>query len=159
MSESWINLCTDGTVQIALGDSEAGEVKRNGKREWIMGYNRNIGKYSAFNAELWVVLDGLALIHKGRYDGVLIQTDSLEVVKAIQDSSPSSSNSTLIRRINIFDEMPREVLALSPMIQEMEKGSGLRDTTEMEVIRMAKARVERCTWLRRGGDISISAHL
>ncbi|MFQ6635472.1 hypothetical protein Gotur_012442 [Gossypium turneri] len=112
MSESWINLCTDGAVQIALGDFEAGEVKRNGKREWIMGYNRNLGKCSAFNAELWVVLDGLALIHKGRYDGVLIQTDSLEVVKAIQDSSPSSSNSTLIRRINVrswaIQHFPRE---------------------------------------------------
>ncbi|MFQ6666038.1 hypothetical protein Gotur_032557 [Gossypium turneri] len=112
MLESWINLCTDGAVQIALGDSEAGEVIRNGKKEWIMGYNRNLGKCLVFNAELWGVLDGLALIHERRYDGVLIQTDSLEVAKAIQDPSPSSSNSTLIRRINVrlwaIQHFPRE---------------------------------------------------
>ncbi|MFQ6658147.1 hypothetical protein Gotur_027640 [Gossypium turneri] len=112
MSESRINLCIDGAVQIALGDSEVGEVIRNGKREWIMGYNKNLGKCSVFNVELWGVLDGLALIHKWRYDGVLIQTDSLEVIKAIQDSSPSSLNSTLIKRINVcswdIQHFPRE---------------------------------------------------
>ncbi|MFQ6651634.1 hypothetical protein Gotur_023885 [Gossypium turneri] len=119
-----------------------------------MGYNRYLGKCSIFDAELWGILDGLAFIHNMRRDGVLMQTDSLEVVQAIQDSSFSSSNSALIRRIHhlllnarpwmiqhcprvynkivdclakmafdisqglkIFEEISREVLALSPMSQ------------------------------------------
>ncbi|KAH1083027.1 hypothetical protein J1N35_022788 [Gossypium stocksii] len=73
-----------------------------------MGYNRYLGKCSIFDAELRGILDGLAVIHSMRREGVLMQTDSLEVVKAIQDSSFSSSNSALIRRIhhlllNIWD--------------------------------------------------------
>ncbi|MBA0750930.1 hypothetical protein Gogos_002306, partial [Gossypium gossypioides] len=114
----------------------------------------NLSKCSIFNVDLWGVLDGLALIQKGRYDGILIQTNSLDVFKAIQDFSFSSSNFALIRHIHhlllnvsslaiqylprdrnkvvdylakmafdmnqglkIFDEIPREVLALSPMVQ------------------------------------------
>ncbi|KAH1045874.1 hypothetical protein J1N35_036658 [Gossypium stocksii] len=37
---------------------------------------------------------------KEGYDNVLIQTDSLEVVKAIQENLSNGSNSTLVRRIH-----------------------------------------------------------
>ncbi|MBA0612531.1 hypothetical protein Godav_013127 [Gossypium davidsonii] len=84
--ESWISLCTDRAVQIVSGNATARGVIRNGNEEWIMGYNRYLGKCSVFDAELWGILDGLALIQYRRYDGVMIQTDSLEVVKAIQDT-------------------------------------------------------------------------
>ncbi|KAH1064862.1 hypothetical protein J1N35_029849 [Gossypium stocksii] len=100
MSGSWINLCTDVAVQIVSGDAATRGVIRNGNREWIIGYNRYLGKCSLFDPELWRILDGLALIQNMCYDRVLIQIDSLEMVKAIQDSSLSNSNSTLIRRIH-----------------------------------------------------------
>ncbi|MBA0659730.1 hypothetical protein Goklo_011837, partial [Gossypium klotzschianum] len=72
MSRSWINLCTDVAVQIVSGGAATGGD----------------------------ILDGLALIQNRCYDGVLIQIDSLEVVKAIQDSFLSSLNSALIRGIH-----------------------------------------------------------
>ncbi|KAH1114561.1 hypothetical protein J1N35_007939 [Gossypium stocksii] len=94
------------------------------------------------------------LIQNRNYDGVRIQYDSMEVVKAIQHFSLTSSNSAIIRRIRhllvnakswviqhfprdcnkiadclakmaldtnkglkTFEEIPKEVLALSPIIQ------------------------------------------
>ncbi|MBA0592141.1 hypothetical protein Gorai_009128, partial [Gossypium raimondii] len=42
---------------------------------------------SVFDAELWGILDGLALLMERGYDNVLIQTDNLEVAKTIQDGS------------------------------------------------------------------------
>ncbi|MBA0643395.1 hypothetical protein Goklo_027692, partial [Gossypium klotzschianum] len=76
------------------------ESHKKWKRRVDYGIRRYLGKCSAFDAELWEILHGLALIHNEHYDGVLIQINSLEVVKAIQVSSFSNSNSTLIRRIH-----------------------------------------------------------
>ncbi|MFQ6650171.1 hypothetical protein Gotur_022340 [Gossypium turneri] len=97
---SWISFCTDGAVQIASENAAARGAIRNVNGEWIMGYNRNLGKCSIFDAELWGKLDGLTLIQNMSYDGVKIQCDSSEVVKAIQDSSLTSSNSALFRCIH-----------------------------------------------------------
>ncbi|MFQ6648760.1 hypothetical protein Gotur_020901 [Gossypium turneri] len=62
-----------------------------------MGYNRNLGKCSIFDAKLWSILDGLTLIQNRSYDGVKIQSDNVKAVKAIQDSSPTSLPS-----LNVF---------------------------------------------------------
>ncbi|MBA0797987.1 hypothetical protein Gohar_008627, partial [Gossypium harknessii] len=48
------------------------------------------------------ILDGLTLIHYRRYEGVMIQIDSLEAVKTIQHSSLMSSNSALIKHIHLL---------------------------------------------------------
>ncbi|MBA0608367.1 hypothetical protein Godav_020598 [Gossypium davidsonii] len=60
------------------------ESHKKWKRRVDYGIRRYLGKCSAFDAELWEILHGLALIHNEHYDGVLIQINSLEVVKAIQ---------------------------------------------------------------------------
>ncbi|MBA0725266.1 hypothetical protein Golax_021863, partial [Gossypium laxum] len=51
----------------------------------ILGYNHYLGIYSVFDAELWEILDGLTLIRRRGYNIVFIHTNSLEVVKALQD--------------------------------------------------------------------------
>ncbi|MBA0818870.1 hypothetical protein Gohar_021894, partial [Gossypium harknessii] len=50
-------------------------------------------------AELWGLLDGLGILMDRGYDHVLIQTDNLEAIKAIQESPIGGSSSTLIRKI------------------------------------------------------------
>ncbi|MBA0586918.1 hypothetical protein Gorai_000059, partial [Gossypium raimondii] len=80
----------------------AGRVIRNRNGECIMRYNRHLGKCSVLDAELWGILDGLTLIHDRQYAGVMIQTDNLEAVKIIQDSSLTSSNFVLIRRVHLL---------------------------------------------------------
>ncbi|KAG8490303.1 hypothetical protein CXB51_015481 [Gossypium anomalum] len=112
-----------------------GSCKEYGTGEWIMGYNKNLCKCSIFDVGLWGILNYLTLNRNMSYDGVRIQSNSMEVVKAIQDSSPPSSNYALVRRIQhllvnvkswviqhlsrecnkiAFEEIPREVLAVFP---------------------------------------------
>ncbi|MBA0668711.1 hypothetical protein Goklo_001598, partial [Gossypium klotzschianum] len=89
----------DGAVQLQSGNAAAEEIVWDETGDWVFGYNRYLGKYSIFDAKLWGILEGLKLIQRGGYDKVIIQSDSLEVVKAIQRSFFNSLNSALIRRI------------------------------------------------------------
>ncbi|MBA0562559.1 hypothetical protein Golob_007594, partial [Gossypium lobatum] len=77
----------------------AGGVVRNQKGKWIIGYNRFLGSCSLFKAELWGILDGLNLLIDCGLDNVMIHSNSIEVVMAIQESSIGGSNTALIRRI------------------------------------------------------------
>ncbi|MBA0860681.1 hypothetical protein Goshw_020045, partial [Gossypium schwendimanii] len=43
-----------------------------------------LGKYSIFDSKLWGILDGLSLLQGNQCDNVLIQTDNLEAIEAIQ---------------------------------------------------------------------------
>ncbi|MBA0761977.1 hypothetical protein Gotri_024539 [Gossypium trilobum] len=36
--------------------------------QWILGFNRMLGLYSIFNAELWGILNGLIVLHNKRWD-------------------------------------------------------------------------------------------
>ncbi|MBA0568847.1 hypothetical protein Golob_006314 [Gossypium lobatum] len=69
----------------------------NGK--WILGFNQYLGMCLVLEAELWAIYDGLDLTLDQEHDKVLINTNSMEVVWAIQDMHSKDSNSTLIRRI------------------------------------------------------------
>ncbi|MBA0566656.1 hypothetical protein Golob_011454, partial [Gossypium lobatum] len=80
----------------------SGGVIRNGNEEWIVGYNRYLGNYSVFDAELWDILDELTIIQDMHYAGVKIQADSLEAVNAIQDPSLTGLNSTLVKDIHLL---------------------------------------------------------
>ncbi|KAK5787192.1 hypothetical protein PVK06_041845 [Gossypium arboreum] len=93
-------LNTDGVVQLDTGFAAAGGIVRDKDGNWIAGFHRFIGKCSVFDAELWGIFDGLRLVQKRGHNQVIILSDSLEVVKAITESSSTSSNSALIRRIH-----------------------------------------------------------
>ncbi|MFQ6657498.1 hypothetical protein Gotur_027139, partial [Gossypium turneri] len=67
--------------------------------EWIFGFNKYLWSSSVFDAKLWVILDGLTILINQGYDNVLIQSNSLEAVKDLQDSPLEGSNSALTRRI------------------------------------------------------------
>ncbi|KAK5819060.1 hypothetical protein PVK06_024017 [Gossypium arboreum] len=104
--EGPIFLNTDGAVQLGSRNTAAREVVRDANGNWIFGYNLYLGKCFIFNAELWGILERLRLIQRRDHDEIIIQFDSMEVVKAILDSSSTEANSTLIRRIQsiLFQE-------------------------------------------------------
>ncbi|KAH1072323.1 hypothetical protein J1N35_024651 [Gossypium stocksii] len=77
----------------------SGGVIRDGRGQWILGYNRPLGKCTAVIAELWVILDGLLLVQKQGYAEVIIQSDNLENVIFICESKLDSPKSSLVRRI------------------------------------------------------------
>ncbi|MBA0850658.1 hypothetical protein Goshw_003756 [Gossypium schwendimanii] len=78
---------------------DLGGVIRDGKRNWILGYNRFLGKCSVAVAKFWGILDSLLLLQKQGYDDVTFHYDNLEIVIAISDRNFEGSNSTLIKRI------------------------------------------------------------
>ncbi|MBA0675854.1 hypothetical protein Goari_017375, partial [Gossypium aridum] len=119
MPDRWIQLCTDGAVQVDSRTTAAGSVLRHGNGEWIIGYNK-------FLCECF--LDGLALIQDRRYTGVMIQMDNIEIVKAIQNSSSTVLNSTLIKQIHqllanvglwVLQYIPREINKITDSIAKM----------------------------------------
>ncbi|MBA0572151.1 hypothetical protein Golob_002511, partial [Gossypium lobatum] len=78
----------------------SGGIVHDQNRRWILGFNRYLGNCFVLDAELWGILDGLAILIGRVYDNVLIQPDNLEATKVIQEISSEGSNSTLIRRIH-----------------------------------------------------------
>ncbi|MBA0863273.1 hypothetical protein Goshw_018898, partial [Gossypium schwendimanii] len=94
-----VSLNTDGSVRFEDDSVVAEGVVRNQKGKWIIGYNRFLGSCSVFKAELWGILDGLNLLIDCGLDNVMIHSNSIEVVMAIQESSTGRSNTALIRRI------------------------------------------------------------
>ncbi|MBA0687594.1 hypothetical protein Goari_015116 [Gossypium aridum] len=71
--------------------------ENNGK--WIIGYNRRLGACSIIETELWDILDGVLLVQERHYHKILVQTDNIKVIEAINDSLSKCSNSAIIRRI------------------------------------------------------------
>lgn len=111
-------LNTDGAIQLDSGNVAIERLIRDEKGMWISGYNRFIRKCFIFNVKLWAILDGLKLIQRRDHDKVIIQSDSLEIVKAIQGRDPSNSNLALIRRIqNILAQEKPWLLTFIPRDQ------------------------------------------
>ncbi|MBA0549533.1 hypothetical protein Golob_020558, partial [Gossypium lobatum] len=89
-----------------------------------------LGKCSILEAELWGILDSLALVQEKQGNKVLIQTDSLEAIKAIQDSILMSSSSTFIKWIhhllkNVEDWKWHSVLPFNCVSYGLESGEKL----------------------------------
>ncbi|MBA0811146.1 hypothetical protein Gohar_003075 [Gossypium harknessii] len=97
LTGNWIQMYTDGTVKANFGFVTTGGVICDHNGKWILGFNRYLGMCLVLEAELWAIYDGLDLTLDQGHDKVLINTNSMEVVWAIQDMHSKDSNSTLIR--------------------------------------------------------------
>ncbi|KAH1057483.1 hypothetical protein J1N35_035548 [Gossypium stocksii] len=82
--------------------------------------------------ELWGIFDGLTLIQNMNNDGVRIQADSVMVIKTVQNSSLTSSNSVFIRCIRhllvnvrswIIHYLPRECNQIANCLAKMALGT------------------------------------
>ncbi|MBA0694217.1 hypothetical protein Goari_004533 [Gossypium aridum] len=99
LSEECILINIDGVVQLQSGNAADGGIVQDETRDWVFGYNRYSGQCSIFYAKLWGILEVLNFIRRRAHEKVIIQSDSLEVVKALQGSVSSISYSALTRRI------------------------------------------------------------
>ncbi|MBA0765640.1 hypothetical protein Gotri_014800, partial [Gossypium trilobum] len=100
LTRGWTFLNTDSAVQMESGDATVRRIMCGEKGDWVFGYNQFIGKCSIFYAKLWGILDGLKLIQRRDHDKVIIESDYLEVIKAIHRSVSKTSKSIMIRRIH-----------------------------------------------------------
>ncbi|KAK5771280.1 hypothetical protein PVK06_047470 [Gossypium arboreum] len=114
-SKDWIYLNVDGAISRTSERAAIGGVIRDSKGNWIMGYNRFLGNCSIFDAKLCGILDGLKLIQHRENGNVIIQSDSLEVVKAIHENVSKNSSSALLRRIHrILSQERQWILRYTP---------------------------------------------
>ncbi|MBA0692966.1 hypothetical protein Goari_010486, partial [Gossypium aridum] len=81
------------------GNTSASRVVRNQTRNWILGFNHFLGKCSPFEAKIWGILDGLLVLLNKGYKRATIQTDNLEVVRALTMEEQVGSGITLLRMI------------------------------------------------------------
>ncbi|MBA0562257.1 hypothetical protein Golob_007317, partial [Gossypium lobatum] len=77
----WNFINTDGVVKLELGSATAGGVMRDENDDWGFGYNQFLGKCLIFDTELWGILDDLKIIQQRGNDKVIIQSDSLRLLK------------------------------------------------------------------------------
>ncbi|MBA0682421.1 hypothetical protein Goari_024144 [Gossypium aridum] len=99
MGNTWTHLFTDGAVTISDGSASARGVLWDQQVNWILGFNHYLERCSVFKAELWGILDGLLVFLSKKFRRVTIQSDNLEVVKALQESWLTDSDITMFRRI------------------------------------------------------------
>lgn len=98
------------------------------KGEWILGYNHGLRSCSIFEAKLQGILNDLTLITERGHKNILVHTDSLKVIIAVQTGHLESSPSTLVRRIHLylqtveqwnFTHIPREKNRLAYRLAKM----------------------------------------
>ncbi|KAE8684789.1 hypothetical protein F3Y22_tig00111105pilonHSYRG00441 [Hibiscus syriacus] len=79
-----VKLNTDGAVDTRTGNAKGGGVLRDNDGQWLGGFNRNIGRCSAFHAELWALFDGLTLGWERGLRDIEVQLHNKEDVEILQ---------------------------------------------------------------------------
>ncbi|KAH1039675.1 hypothetical protein J1N35_041418 [Gossypium stocksii] len=91
-------LSTDGAVARDSGHTAIGGVVRGKDGNWIIGFGHYLGVCSSSKAEVWSILDGILLLLNKGYRQTIVQTNSLEVVQALNDMGMDELEITVLRR-------------------------------------------------------------
>ncbi|MBA0711134.1 hypothetical protein Golax_010355, partial [Gossypium laxum] len=83
LSYNWVRLNMDDLIRVEKGFAVASGLVRDHNGGWMFDFGRYLGNFIVLECELWGILDCLKLISDHCLEGVLIQTDCLEVVNAI----------------------------------------------------------------------------
>ncbi|PWA72247.1 ribonuclease h protein [Artemisia annua] len=83
--DKYLKLNTDGSSKGNPGPSSFGGVLRDGKGRWVCGYmGKMVGRsYTALEAEVWSIYNGLCLIKEKNLSNVLIETDREEILRLV----------------------------------------------------------------------------
>lgn len=84
-------LNTDGSV--INGIAAAGGLLRNAQGQWVAGFSMNIGHSSIHESKLWGLRQGLFLALQLGIDQLVVESDSLEVIQALDPDFPPNSQS------------------------------------------------------------------
>ncbi|KAK5776658.1 hypothetical protein PVK06_044618 [Gossypium arboreum] len=96
---TWVLLSTNGAVTRNSGHAISGGVVRDRDGIWIMGFGRYLGVCSPFEAEVWSILNGILLLLNKGLRRVIIQTNSLEAIQALNDLGMEEFGITVLRRV------------------------------------------------------------
>ncbi|KAF7812935.1 ribonuclease H [Senna tora] len=94
--KDWIKVNVDGAMCSLSGKTGCGGLARNNEGCWLKGFSGNLGKVSAFNAELWGIHHGLNLAWNMGWKRIIMESDSLVAVKKIRESQQCDANESPI---------------------------------------------------------------
>lgn len=79
----WYKLNTDGSVKGPHKNTGAGGVIRDSDGNWVIGFAKNLGLMTIFQAELWALYQGLELAIELNITDLEIDIDAKSVVEAV----------------------------------------------------------------------------
>ncbi|KAL0000416.1 hypothetical protein SO802_014197 [Lithocarpus litseifolius] len=90
-TSGWVKLNTDGSSLGNPGMAGSGGVIRDEEGNWLVGFARNIGITTSFQAELWGLRDGLTLCVEHNFSAVEVELDARVVLDVIASLVCSNS--------------------------------------------------------------------
>lgn len=95
----WVHLSSNGVAERYTRKATASGMIWDMDGNWILGLNHFLGSYTPVEVELWGILDGVLVMLEKGYEWATIQTDNLEVVKALTENEMEDSIITVLRRV------------------------------------------------------------
>ena len=96
----FVKLNTDGSFMPHSMKAGSGGLFRDSNGKWILGFTRNCGICTTLEAELWGILTGLKIAQEKGFTKLVIESDCLTAVEAINGTFKVFGNSSnLIRAI------------------------------------------------------------
>ncbi|KAE8732202.1 hypothetical protein F3Y22_tig00002237pilonHSYRG00793 [Hibiscus syriacus] len=96
----WICMNVDGAVNSTTKHGTIGGVFRDHEGRLLLEFNKSIGIMQPLQAELWAIYTGLHLSWENGFEFLLIQTDSLEATKLLNQTDVAFSSLSLVRAID-----------------------------------------------------------
>ncbi|KAK8607988.1 hypothetical protein V6N13_023446 [Hibiscus sabdariffa] len=100
--DGWVKLNTDGARSSIDGRAAYGGVLRDHTGTWIRGFTRFVGQCSVVESELWGIATGMALAWELGYRQLVIETDSADALRLIEQKSKGGGPFTLVHRIHVL---------------------------------------------------------
>lgn len=76
-----------------------GGVLRDWNGNWVVGFQRFVGRGTTFNAKMWGILHGLQVAIPRGLDKVIFESDCLVVINLINECLHGSPSTTIVRKI------------------------------------------------------------
>ncbi|KAK8554229.1 hypothetical protein V6N12_031198 [Hibiscus sabdariffa] len=106
----WVKGNVDASVHTSTGQAAIGGLLRDDCGDWVVGFTRPVGRCSVLVAELWTLHDMLHCAWNRGFRKVLIESDCLEVIRILQQTSPSLSSTGLVASILCLTEYDWELV-------------------------------------------------
>ncbi|KAL4292089.1 hypothetical protein GQ457_14G023220 [Hibiscus cannabinus] len=108
----WLKLNMDGPKRSQDGSAMCGGVARDHTGSWQFGFSKFIGFCGVFDAELWGVWCGLQMDWDKGFRRLILEVDSLDVVRALKDDRRHGHICTLVLHIKMVLRRNWEVQVL-----------------------------------------------
>ncbi|KAF7843744.1 putative ribonuclease H protein At1g65750 family [Senna tora] len=86
-TQDWIKVNVDGSCYDNQGSIACGGLCRDYASHFLKGFMRKLGRGNPFAAETWAVFHGVDYAWKSRYKKVIIESDSKDVLEAIDKNT------------------------------------------------------------------------